>query len=1044
MQRRTALVPSVVLRFFLCSSLLAPLTAQAQGLAGSEVSGTVRSANGRAVSDVMIILRNRSTGAERKTRTVENGGYRFEDVDVGTYRLDARAIGIKAASIDSLDVHLGDRVRIDVTLGATATILDDAVIVATHQRDPGAGGFAETIAGRAARNIPLANRDFLGLLTLSSQSLGRDGLWITGQHSRYNGIQIDGAAANDFFGTGVAPGSASGSRLISPEAIEEVRILVAPFDVRLGGFAGGLINAVTRSGSNQRHYSAFASLARADLVGKDTSGAAFPEFNQIQYGLTASGPLILDRAHYFFAAEFQQRNAPFIGLSVNDSASGITEETALRIQNSIRRQFGFDPGGAGTPVLYTPTGNAFLKLSWHPRPNLSVDLTPSYARSRRDTTARATGVGGDGWQLDRSGAQIFSDSYGAVLKSNLVSGSATNETIVGFSANRFGIKSNIRAPLFLVQADAANVYASAGSMRGAEGTTTFASVAQLANNLSWTRGNHTLVAGTQDFLVHVRDDFLSTAWGAWTFGSVDMLEQGRPSLYEIALPARPNDPTAEYRTLFASAYAQDQWQLNSSLRLTFGLRGDAPFLEAPVRNETLLANDTLGNIDTRNVPSGRWQLSPRAGFAWSPGARGQTMLRGGIGLFAARLPVVWSNGAYASTGETQAFLTCSESQGIPAVTANIHEMPRSCSGSDGPSSIVSLVSVFDSDFRIPQAMKAVIGVDRDLGSQWTASVDAIAARTQNQLTVTDVNLIRTTTSGEGRAMYATISPSGGLQPARKTKQYGAVYRFENYTADRFTSVSVNLRKDWSADKLIHIGYTWSRTQDVMSLAGFTAPVMFRNNPVDGSIESRAFRRSARDIPHNFVATTVFPVGAGVIGAFFLRARSGSPWAFTINGDANGDGGRSNDLAYIPRDSLDISLTNPAAYRALDDLIQSLPCANSQRGHIMHRNSCRNSAVALLDGKVAKRFAMKKSQNTEISVDLFNIPNMLNNRWGIIRETTVREDVQLLLPSGWDSTHNRNRYTVPATKSGLPILPSIDKAVIDASRWRLQLGARYEF
>jgi hypothetical protein len=728
---------------------LASHAVRAQGLSGAEVSGVVRLADGAAAENAVVTLVNRNSGARRSTPTRSGGAYRFDNVDVGSYRIEARSIGSTAKSTDSVDLHLGDRLRMDIVLGAQVTVLDDATITARTLRDPGAGGPAVTVAGRAARNIPLANRDVTGLFLLTSQALGSQGLWITGQHSRYNAIQIDGAAANDFFGVSVTPGSASGGRLISPEVIEEARILIAPFDVRMGGFAGGLVNAVTRSGSNKKTGSAFASFTRSDLTGSDTSGAHAAEFNQIQYGVAGGGPLIRDRLHYFFGIELQQRAAESIGLSANDPATGVSEATALRIQHAIRSQYGFDPGGAENPDLRLPTANVFMKLSWHPRPNLAIDLTPSYAASSRDTLTRSTSPV-DGWQLSRSGTNLFSKSGGAVLKANFTAGGVTSETIAGYSRNSFGIHSRSRAPQFLIQADLPNIYASAGSTRGAQATRTFESVAQLAHNSSLHLGDHTLVAGTQDFIVSVRDAILQARWGVWTFASVDALESGLASRYEVALPSRRNDPSAAYRSVIASLYLQDQWQATQSLRITAGLRGDAEYLPAPRRNESLLANDTLGNIDTGAIPSGTWILSPRIGFAWTLGKNVRSMLRGGVGLFTARPPYAWTTGAYSQTGETQAMLICTSKEGVPAVAVDIENPPTSCTSNGGRASSLPIITHFSQDFRQPQSLKAAIGLDADLGRRWTASIDVIGARTKNQLFVTDENVTAGIANSEGR------------------------------------------------------------------------------------------------------------------------------------------------------------------------------------------------------------------------------------------------------------------------------------------------------
>ncbi len=222
--------------------------------------------------------------------------------------------------------------------------------------------------------------------------------------------------------------------------------------------------------------------------------------------------------------------------------------------------------------------------------------------------------------------------------------------------------------------------------------------------------------------------------------------------------------------------------------------------------------------------------------------------------------------------------------------------------------------------------------------------------------------------------------------------------------------------------------------------------MFMSNPIDGTIARRELRRSARDIPHNLVATAVIPVRFGITTSVFFRARSGTPYAYAIDGDANADSVATNDLAYIPRDSADITLSNPQAYSALNAFIESEPCLRSQRGHIMTRNSCRNPSVYNMDARIEKTFAIA-GRSVEINADLFNLPNLIDHDWGLVRESASAETKRRFLTvsplSGWDPVANRPRYTVP-TINGQPLMPSRNAALVDASRWRIQLGARYNF
>jgi hypothetical protein len=210
--------------------------------------------------------------------------------------------------------------------------------------------------------------------------------------------------------------------------------------------------------------------------------------------------------------------------------------------------------------------------------------------------------------------------------------------------------------------------------------------------------------------------------------------------------------------------------------------------------------------------------------------------------------------------------------------------------------------------------------------------------------------------------------------------------------------------------------------------------MFQNNPVDGSIADRRLRRSNRDVPHSFVAAAVVPLKFATTASVFVRAHSGTPYAYIVGGiaggDANADGTPANDLVYVPETASDISLASPQQYAALDSFIESEACLRTQRGRVMSRNSCRNPVVRNLDLRLAKSV-----RRFEVNADVFNLPNLLDRDWGLVRETTNREGAVLMSVTGWDAAANRPTYTVAP--------PARNRVVPDASRWRIQLGVRWK-
>jgi hypothetical protein len=270
----------------------------------------------------------------------------------------------------------------------------------------------------------------------------------------------------------------------------------------------------------------------------------------------------------------------------------------------------------------------------------------------------------------------------------------------------------------------------------------------------------------------------------------------------------------------------------------------------------------------------------------------------------------------------------------------------------------------------------------------------------------------------------------------------------NRKGDHSFSVSTQVRKRFGETVALYASYAYTHAHDRMSLVNLPARANFSNTPLDGTLDDRQLRPSFFETPHKVSVAATFNLPYQTQLSFLYQGASQPPYTYVVNGDANADriggaGSLLNDIVYVPRDAGDINLVmrdgspaTPAEYARLDAFIEGQPCLRSQRGQIMQRGSCRNGWLGTLDARVAKVVTLADPQYFEITVDVFNVLNLLDSSWGLYRDVTTGPSVPLLQLVGWDGVNARGVYQfVP------PPRDVVDEAT---SRWRLQLGVRYGF
>ena len=1087
--------------------LFPPRAALAQGVTSAAVAGRITDESGAPVPAAQLTLTNGSTGQRYAARSRDDGRYSFENVDVGgPYTLAVRALGFEPKTSTPFNLQLGQRLTQDLNIKRAAVELAGVVVETSSNPllSTARTGAQSFISDSALRRLPTLNRAFNDFVNTSPQIVKTPGggTSITGQNDRFNNIQIDGTSNNDLFALSASnqvPGGGVNARPLSIEAVKEYQVLVAPFDVRQGGFVGGLINAVTKSGTNQFHGSAFGYMQNQNLVGSDTNGVSVPvaDYKQQQYGFSVGGPIIRDRLHFFVTGDFRHDNRPFpssiqLGPTGDTTGVGITQARFDSVTSILADSFGINAGTWRAPQINNPETNLFGKLDLGLGVNNHVELSGTLINVNQDKLIHTYRLGftqppsfsnaRDGYELSASGYYVKDETRTLRGKWTTTFGDRfANELILGRTTIGDNRPPVSNYPLILVGGNSAGTYIAAGAERFSHANSLDQRVVELTDNVTFPVGRHLLTFGTHNEFIHFRNVFFPGSMGIWNFLNPDSLAAGRPNFYARALPGllRPDGPVADFNVTQVGFYGEDRFTPVANLTLTAGLRIDVPTVPAPAFNialDTGVAFPALGGsgVDTRSSPSGNILWSPRLGFNYDIGGRQETILRGGVGIFSGRPPYVWVSNAYGNTGLEQRTVLCNGAASggsqlgtdtVPTFTVDPNAQPRKCGAggptSDSASAAATSIVVYDRNFKFPQALKLALGADRALPWNLFATVDFIYTKAINQYYLQDINLrgIAGASAGEaGRPLYGTINPAtGGASVQRATNRANDIIMNRNVSKDQSTSLAFQLQKRFSDGLEFLAAYTYSHSQDIMSMTSDITGSNYSFGILDGTVENRNLRTSSFDRPHKVSISGTVNAPFGARFSLIYNGISGTPFSYVVSGDANADGVFGNDPTYVPRNRSDMSMDGnggctqascvgfgtlaqqDSVYGILDSYINNEPCLRDNRGRLLPRNSCRNPWQNYLNARLSWAIPTVSGHTLEITADMLNVLNFINSGWGLIRQVgTGFEEQNLIQQTGYDAANGRGIYALAIPTKNAVTLNSI------TARWVFQLGTRYTF
>ena len=1057
-------------------AVIAPPMLSAQTATTAVISGRVLDEAGQPRSAIEIVITNEATGVVRTTLTNAAGQYLVPGLQVGgPYTVRAEALGMTAQERRDIQLALGQNMVVDFSLETEALALEGFSVEATRTREqvinPNRTGAEQLVTERQIQSLPTISRNFTDFIKLSPMVGGGGGATSVGQqNNRFNNIQIDGAITQDAFGLGSTgqPGGQAGARSISLDAVEQYQVLVAPYDVRQSGFSGGLINAVTKAGTNEFTGSAYLyyrdlNFVRENLVVEQDT-FPFNEFDNQIFGFSLGGPVLRDRIHFFTAVEIEQDQRPAGGVVIGENSpeqTRVSQADADRFLAELQ-SLGVSPGGYDAFTVENPNRNVFGRLDFNLSNQHRLMLRHNWVRAEDDVVTNRSG--GSSYSLD-SNFYFFESSTNSTVAqlSSTLRNDWFNELTGSWTRIR-DRRSPVQAfPAIQVRVpNPANATQTTTLIAGAEyfsqGNELDQDVFEITNNLTIPVGDHRLTFGIHDEYFRFRNLFQPGKTGEWTFNSMADFEAGTPSSFRRSVPALPDiivDPVFGVHNF--GIYGQTEWSATPDLLVTAGLRYDLPIMpDDPYYNP--LVEEELGRR-TDELPSGNGTLAPRLGFNWDIFGDRTTQLRGGVGLFTGRQPFVWLANLYGNTGLSAVTVSCS-GDNLPAFTIDPNNQPTECAAGGVPAPPRAVINLIDPDFQFPSNWRFNIAADRELLWGIVGTAEFMYTRANKQILLRELNVDFsnpvTTTQG-GRPVFGTIRD--GIQtgdnrsfatPNRITTETDAVVELTNSDQDRSWSATAQLQKRYSDGIEFSASYTYSDAEDLSGLTSSIATSNIGFNPVSGSPNTPRLSTSDYETPHKLVLAGSWDIRPWFTWSMFYVGSSGDGYSYVYDGDVNADGfeaayasNRYNDLLYVPANASDISLVDPAAWTSLNEYIESEECLRNARGSIIERNACREPWQNQLDTRFTFRIPTMRGQRAEISLDILNVANLLNEEWGVI-EFVPNPTIELLELRGWDAANNRG-YFQPTSRLRVQDGEADQLSILSGtSRWQMQLGVRYAF
>ena len=1024
-------------------------TASAQ-VTTSSVSGVVTQSAGKKTAGATIKAVHQPSGTVYSGVSNSSGYFNLSNLRVGgPYTIEITYANLKPVIYEDVYLQLGEPFAADAMLTNESETSIETVKIVAIGRNSRKNGATTVIGRKQIESMPTLSRSLQDFTRLTPQANGNS---FGGANNRYNNITIDGAVNNDVFGLSGSgtPGGQAGTQPISLDAIQEIQVALAPFDVTQGNFTGAGVNAVTRSGTNKFEGSLYFFGRNEKTIGKSViTGDKSSKFSDTQYGFRVGGPIIKDKLFFFFNAESGRRTSP-LAFNAGEAGSTMTNEIAQQIADYTLSKYGYDVGSYGPQDIQTQNNKFLGKIDWNINDKHQFTLRYNYIDAFDDNLSRSANFfrfGNNAYKFTNKQSSLVAE-----LRSNFNS-SFSNNLILGYSSikdSRDTAGSPFPQITILNIGGVSGASAEFGSQRSSFANELDQTIFEVTDNFKWNIGKNTFTLGTHNEFFSFRNLFINNLNGRWDFNSVADYLNNVPARVRATYSLIPGEsrPEAKFSAAQLGFYAQGESEVFKNFRLTYGIRLDVPIIgDKPLRNPKIEAS--FPGYRTDNTPSGQLLWAPRAGFNYNVNGDRSLVLRGGAGVFTGRVPFVWLSNQFTNSGMLFGTVDAKTTgiNGGNGFDPNIENQQNMGSGSKRAE--VNLVS---DDFKIPQVLRFNLAGDFKLPGGINATLEGMVSKTMNNIVYSDINI-----SGSNGNINPALSGGADVRPNYAGQRVNStdftnVILMSNSSRGYTYSLTTQLQKSFGFGLDLMAAYTNGQSASINDGNSSTALSNWEFTQIVTSPNNPPLANSNFDIRHRTIGSAGYKIEYGRNKAFstgfslFYAGTSGSPFTYLYNGDVNGDGAFSNDLLYVPRNASEIKLvaltgSNPATvaqqWSALDAFIEQDPYLRTRRGQYAERNGARTPWEHKFDMRITQDLGITikdRVHRFQLTFDIFNVGNLINKDWG--KSYFVSNNAYQLITY---TTSGGGGYTFRAPKDNQAF--NISDL---ASRWQGQFGVRYIF